>query len=84
MHRVALDYGHAPRSSGAGEQLVGRHDFVDRAPFLRRLAVELLAGEDEVAAAYGADRFLSQQIEHDAEFEMGLVLKTHQWVASTM
>ena len=49
--------------AGAGQQLVRRNDFVDRAPVLRCLRVELLAGEDEVAAAYAADGFLLQQMD---------------------
>ena len=49
--------------AGAGEQLVGRNNFVDRAPFLRRLGIEFLASEDEIAAAYGADGFLPQQVD---------------------
>lgn len=35
----------------AGEQAIGRHDFIDHAPVLRRLRVEHLAGEQELAAA---------------------------------
>src|SRR2546430_847105 len=65
--------------TGAGEQLACRHDFVDSAPFLGGLGIELLAGEDEVTAAHGADHFLPQQIDaiagHDAEFEVRLILK---------
>ena len=49
--------------AGAGQQLVRWNDFVDRAPVLRRLRIELLAGEDEVAAAYAADGFLLQQMD---------------------
>ena len=44
-------------------KLVGRNNFVDRTPFLRRLRIEFLAGQDEVAAAYGADGFLPQQMD---------------------
>jgi hypothetical protein len=44
----------------AGKELVGRNDLVDGAPFLGRLGVELLAGEDEIAAAYWADGLLPQ------------------------
>jgi hypothetical protein len=47
----------------AGQQLVRWNDFVNRAPVLRRLGIELLAGEDEVAAAYAADGFLLQQMD---------------------
>src|SRR5882672_7786471 len=47
----------------AGEQLVGRDDLVDGAPLLRSLGIELLAREDEVAAADGADRFLPEQVD---------------------
>jgi hypothetical protein len=49
--------------AGAGQQLVRWNDFVNRAPVLRRLGIELLAGEDEVAAAYAADGFLLQQMD---------------------
>ena len=63
----------------AGQQLVGRNNFVDRAPFLRCLRIEFLTGQDEVATAYGADGFLPQQMNaitgHDAEIEVGFVLK---------
>src|SRR5271170_4622747 len=66
--------------AGAGKQLVGRHDLVDRAPFLGGLGIEFLPGEDEIAAAYGADHFLPQQMDsvagHDAELEVRLVWKT--------
>src|SRR5438093_1514897 len=44
--------------TGAGEQLVCRHDFVDSAPFLGGLAIEFLAGETEVTAAHAADHLL--------------------------
>src|SRR5258706_10491871 len=49
--------------AGTGKQLVGRHNFVDRAPFLGRLGIELLAGEDEVAAPYRGHHFPPPQME---------------------
>src|SRR5580658_2558631 len=48
--------------AGAWKQLVRRNDFVDRPPVLRCLRIELLASENEVAAAYGTDGFLPQQM----------------------
>src|SRR5258708_30712622 len=45
--------------------------------------MEFLAGKDEIAPAYRADRFLPQEVDaiagHNAEFEVGLVLKNRRW-----
>jgi hypothetical protein len=69
--------------AGAGKELVGSDNLIDGAPFLGRLGIELLAGEDEIAAAYRADRFLPQEMDaitrHDAEVEVRLVLKNRRW-----
>jgi hypothetical protein len=41
--------------AGANEQLVGRPDLVDRAPFLSRLCAEFPASKDKVTATHAAD-----------------------------
>src|ERR1700730_10813195 len=49
--------------ASAGEEHVGRHDFVHRAPLFGGFGIELLPRQDEIAAAYGADRFLPNQMD---------------------
>src|SRR4029077_848221 len=49
--------------ASSGKELVGSDDLVDGAPFLGRLRIELLAGEDEIAAAYRANRFLPHEMD---------------------
>jgi len=51
------------------------------APFLGRLGIELLAGEDEVAAPYRADHFLPQQMDASrarCKFEVWRILKNRR------
>ena len=70
-------------SRARGRSLSPRNDLVDGAPILGRLCVELLVGEDEITAAYWADRFLPQQMDaiarHDDRCEVWLVLKDRRW-----
>ena len=70
-------------SRARGRSFSPRNDLVDGAPLLCRLGVEFLTGEDEIAAAYRADRFLPQEMDaiagHHAEFKVWLVLKDRRW-----
>src|SRR5260221_7436192 len=56
--------------ASAGEQLVGRHDFVDGPPILRGLGIELLPGQNEVTAAHAThqwDGFVQLGVSKDGD-----------------